>query len=146
VLALAGGAQKFYWYDFENDGVSSTNVQDNFGLIHDQWAQNGAYTPKPAYVAYAALCRMLTGSRFVRIASLNLGSVIEVEFQKHADVVAVLWPTGGSQTVLLPAGHALTLTTLMGNTRTLKPRNGQVALTLNRDPVYLTGLTSPSTP
>ena len=43
-------------------------------------------------------------------------------------------------TVSLPAQTAVTVTDIMGNTRTLQPREGKVQLTLTGSPIYVRGL------
>ncbi len=56
VLSLSAGVQKFFWYDFLNDGSELFNPEENFGLLRRPDA-SGYYTPKLAYTAYAVLIR-----------------------------------------------------------------------------------------
>ncbi len=70
LLALAQGTHRIFWYDFKDDGLNLKYNEHNFGLVHHEeffWA------PKPAYVAYAQLIRMLQGRRLVKYTSHPTG-------------------------------------------------------------------------
>ena len=50
---LAAGVDRLYFYDFHNDGLSSAERENNFGIV--RWN----YQPKPAYHAYKAMTEAL---------------------------------------------------------------------------------------
>ena len=43
-------AKTLFWYDFQDDGASAADKENNFGLIRAN------YSPKPAYVAAGGTC------------------------------------------------------------------------------------------
>ncbi|HEY7417672.1 MAG TPA: hypothetical protein VH593_20990 [Ktedonobacteraceae bacterium] len=134
VLSLAAGVQKFFWYDFLNDGTSALNDEHNFGLLHAPDA-SGLYTPKPSYVAYAVLIRELTNQTFVSSASIGDG-LYDMLFTNQ---IHVLWSTQGNHTITVNTTDPVTVTTMTGKTQTYVPSQGEVTLELSGDPIYLQG-------
>lgn len=134
VLCLAAGVHKFFWYDLLNDGTSTFNDEDNFGLL-SQPDYSGLYTPKPAYVAYAVLTRLLSGQHFIRSGSIGLG-IYDEQFSNN---IQVLWSAFGTPTVIVSTTMPITVTSMTGDSQSYTPSHGQVALTLSGDPIYLNG-------
>lgn len=134
VLSMAAGVQKFFWYDFLNDGTSSLNDENNFGLLHTPDAA-GRYTPKPSYVAYAVLTRELASQSFVGSESIGDG-LYDMLFTNQ---IRVLWSTVGNHTITVSTSDPVTVTTMTGKTQTYVPSHGEVTLGLSGDPLYLQG-------
>jgi hypothetical protein len=139
VLALAGGASRFFWYDFMNDGTDPTDNEDNFGIIRNADDPMGAYTPKPAYVAYAVLARELAGAQLVGEEPQSDSDLYSVRFNRGGTPVRVLWSADGSKDLTIASSSPLTVVDSMGNQRTLEPRDGDVYLTVSGSPLYLIG-------
>ncbi|MEU4237568.1 carbohydrate binding domain-containing protein [Actinoplanes sp. NPDC026619] len=116
VLALAGGVQKFFWYDLVGD--------QNFGLL-DQAGDD--YRPRPAYVAYATAIRLLTGRKPTSAADGD---------HRFGDL-AVLWSADSRKPVEVATTRPVVLTDVTGTSTTLYPSGGRVHLTLTGTPVYL---------
>lgn len=55
---VSGIEPRTFWYDFRNDGTDPFYFEHNMGVMQ----QDGS--PKPAYVAYATLSRVLEGLKF----------------------------------------------------------------------------------
>jgi len=69
-LTLASGnyCERWFWYDFQDDGTNATEREENFGLIESVNAEvPGA--AKPAYVAFAALNKLVGRSDYKSVAT-----------------------------------------------------------------------------
>ena len=144
VLSLAVRVDKVFWYDFVNDGAEDDKREQNFGLIHAAIDPNGAYTPKPGYVAYAVAARQLTGATFASKDSAPEG-VMNYRFSTASGDLRVLWlpedtdVNSASKSVVLKTSSTLTVTNMVGKTKTYTPINGEVYLTISGEPVYVSG-------
>ncbi|MFI7469148.1 sugar-binding protein [Nonomuraea sp. NPDC049646] len=133
VTALAKGVQRFFWYDFMNDGTDPALNEDNFGLVRNTADASGRWTPKPGYVAYAAMTRQLTGAAHVRQEAEG-----RQLFRKDGHDLRVLW-SAKPATVSLRTDAPLTVTDLAGASEVLRPLAGRVTLSLSSDPIYVRG-------
>ncbi len=134
VLSLAAGVQKIFWYDFLNDGNTTSQMEQNFGLLRLPDAA-GYYTPKPAYVAYAVLSRELASRSFSGSEAVAPG----IYDMRYSGNLRVLWSTPFGQNVALSTNSPVTATSMTGRTRTLVPSGGRIILNLSADPVYIQG-------
>jgi len=127
VLGLAGGVERFFWYDLVGD--------QSFGLLD----QDGAdYSPRPAFAAYAAAVRLLTGATFSGGGQLEASNIRAYRFAGPSrDDTAVLWTTDTQDAVAIPTSSPITLIDVTGIPSTLEPYQGAVHLTLTGTPVYL---------
>ncbi|MGG3574874.1 glycosyl hydrolase [Bacillus gobiensis] len=137
VLSLAEGVEKIYWYDFMDDGLDKAKIEDNFGIIRHGDDALGAYTPKPAYVAYSAMTRQLTDAVFEKKEEIAAG-VHSYKFKKGYSTVRALW-SETPQDVTIRTDCSLTVTDIMGQSKTVYPKNGRVYLALTGNAVYVKG-------
>jgi len=138
VLLLSKGVERMYWYDLMNDGTVKTETEHNFGLIRNAGDDKGAFTPKPAYVSYAAMTRELTGAQFT--GAENIGSnLYSYLFQSEGQPLRVVWSTGGPVDVSILTETPIVITDMLGRKETYVPHNGKVAYTLTKDPIYVRG-------
>ena len=91
----SGVEPRTFWYDFRNDGTDPFYFEHNMGIL----GQDGR--PKPAYLTYATLSRLLEGARLVgpmeagpgnfayRFAGAGARQVIAV-WNPHTDATAEL--------------------------------------------------------
>ncbi|NQX60539.1 DUF7594 domain-containing protein [Paenibacillus qinlingensis] len=137
VLQLASGIEKIYMYDLMNDGIETANNEHNFGMIRNLKDPLGAYTPKPAYAAYAAMTRQLTGWQFDSKDSTgsNLYSYL---FKQDQSKTRVVWATRDTLAAIAADGP-LQVTDMMGNTETFVPYQGYVYVTITDEPLYIKG-------
>jgi hypothetical protein len=143
VAALASGIQKLSIYNLQNKSTLNDS-EGAFGLIRHQDDTLGAYTPKPAFATHAALTRELTGAAFVEQEAVSPGLVYCYKFKKGETDVRVMYSLSGTGVNLYTSAKSINVVDVMGNSKTYKPVNGIVALTLDRDPVYVKGvLTTP---
>ncbi len=134
ILSLEAGVQKFFWYDFLNDGTDPSQVQQQFGLLR-QPDVAGRYTPKPAYVAYAVLIRELAHRLFIGSEAIAPG----IYGMRFSGNLRVLWSTPFRQNVVLSTNDPVTVSSMIGRMQTLTPSGGRIILNLSADPVYIEG-------
>jgi hypothetical protein len=131
VLSLASGVQKFFWYDYLNDGTAFYSSEQNFGLLRQPDAA-GRYTPKPSYAAYATLIRQLAHQSFISGGAIG-NSIYDERFSN----VHVLWSTDDHHTITVASSRPLSVTTMTGKVQTYTPSAGKVSLPLSEDPLYI---------
>jgi hypothetical protein len=134
MLSLSVGVEKFFWYDFLNDGTDSVLMEQNFGLLKRPDAL-GYYTPKPAYTAFAVLVRALAGRSFLRREPAPPG----VYHMRFSDDLHVLWSMPLNQPRAFAATGAVTSVSMTGKKQTVHPVAGKITLNLSRSPLYLQG-------
>jgi len=134
VLSLAAGVQKIFWYDFLNDGNTTSQMEQNFGLLREPDTA-GYYTPKPAYVAYAVLARELAARSFIGSETVAPG----IYAMRYSNNLRILWSTPFGQNVALSTNSPVTAVSMTGKTWTLVPSGGRIVLNLSIDPVYIQG-------
>lgn len=145
-MALAGGVQKFLFYDFLDGGTDPNYVEDHFGVLRLQDAA-GNYTPKPAYTAYAVLARQLANETFVESQNQSSTGIYDEAFSKdNTTNLRVLWTSSDKPASLtLSASSSITTVSMTGVSQTVQPVNGQVTLSLTGNPIYVLGATVPVT-
>lgn len=137
VIALAQGVEKIIWYNLMNDGLQADYNEHNFGLIRFKEDPLGAYTPKPAYVSYAAMTRQLTDAEFVEEEDYG-GSIQSFLFDKDGEEVRSVWSLNDTNAAVY-TGEPLAITDINGYTETFSPHDGKVYLTLNGEPLFMQG-------
>lgn len=135
VQALAEGVEKVFWYDLMNDGMDSGYHEHNFGILRNANDPKGAFTPKPAYAAYAAMTRELIGAQFVDRESFD-ANISSYKFNKDGQNLRVIWANTPVQTVI-STNSQIQIMDIMGNTETYTPMDGKVYLTLTEEPIYI---------
>lgn len=135
-LLLSCHVERIYWYlcrDYQNF-VS-------MGLLRNVNDPMGRYAVAPAYVAYATFIRQMEGAHFVRRADLGRFTYV-LRFERPDGPVFVCWATQPDH-VAFKSDKPVRVVDLMGVETTLTPANGQVALTLGEDVLYLHGAAEP---
>ncbi|MCM8814416.1 MAG: hypothetical protein NC931_00300 [Candidatus Omnitrophica bacterium] len=97
--------------------------------------------PKPAYVAIAAMTRVLDGAKFSRAIPVNSSVVYGLEFmRKDGKYVSSLWTIRGTRDIEIIYTNRVKgfLTDMMGNETFLTVKNNSVSLTISSEPVYIT--------
>lgn len=136
LCTIASGVQpRTFWYNFRNDGDDPFYFEHNMGIVQIDG------TPKPAYLAYATMTRVLGNRKFVRKRD-DLGEVFAAEFAAtdgSSQKVLAVWSAEKDLTVKIPvASKTITLINTIGESRPLESSNGQIELNLKAGlPVYL---------
>lgn len=132
---VSGVEPRTFWYNFRNDGQDPIYFEHQMGIIYQD------FTPKPAYLAYATLTRMLRGQRLAGPVPAPPG-VLAFRFRPTdggpGETLAV-WSPAADAALSLPttAKQARRVNTL-GEESSLPSAEGQVKLQLQRGaPVYL---------
>ena len=124
-----------FWYDFRNDGDDPIYFEHQMGIVYND------FSPKPAYLAYATLTRVLRGKRLVGPVSAPQG-VLAYRFKPTAggsgETIA-LWSPQADAVVELPiAGAQVTRINGIGEQSELEVQGGRVRVGLKKGaPVYL---------
>ncbi len=138
VLALANGVEKYFWYDFMNDGVNPLNKEHNFGIIRNASSQLGKNAPKPAYVSMATMTRALSSASFKKMETVAPG-VYSLVFEETGEEIRVLW-SDTPQQVTATAANTVTVTDMMGNLQDYESSAlGAMSLFVSEYPVFVKG-------
>ncbi len=134
VQAWSAGVERLFWYEFA-DGSDPYDPEHNFGLVY----QN--LTPKPAYVAYAVMARLLEGSAVPRTLSFDDQRLRAYEFCRVEECVVVAWALEDVR-VEWPVKDAAMIIDMMGTGLPLRPvpESGNAAINLGSSPIYIYGL------
>ena len=132
-LAHPDSIDRIFWYDFMNDGVDNTQIEENWGLIRNN-SDDAAYSAKPSYVALCALTSKLSGATF-NATITSLGSdVLAYQFKTDSGYLVVAWTTGSTKNLTATLSGNMVVTDIYGNATTY---SGTAPLTLTETPVYL---------
>ncbi|HEY5912603.1 MAG TPA: beta-galactosidase [Verrucomicrobiae bacterium] len=132
---ISGVEPRTFWYDFRNDGDDPVYFEHNMGIVQ----RDGR--PKPAYIAFATMARLLNEMRFVG-ARDDWPGVYSCEFTSTGSGggrVLALWRTGsdGEIEIPLPSGKAVWMNTV-GERRPVSATGGKCKLALrSNSPGYL---------
>ena len=117
---ISGIEPRTFWYDFRNDGDDPIYFEHQMGIVYSD------FRPKPAYIAYATLGRILEGKRFDRRLELAQG-VLACSFKPESggkDSVIALWSPGKDVIVDVPiAGDQVTRVNTVGERADLQVRD-----------------------
>lgn len=133
--AIAAGAEKIFWYDLLDDGTDLTQHENNFGLLRCKGTARGMgdYTPKPAYVAYGVMARMLDGFSFNQVSKTN--GIYDYTFVNNGRILhAVYSETSGNLTI--PARNEITVVNIMGESKSYLPQNNLLTIPVSQNVCY----------
>lgn len=126
--------------------------------------RNPLLTPKPSYVAWATMTRLLDSSKYVRYLDAGSHSLYALEFRRENAWVYPLWTVRGKRQLTATLGglgggkmavmrdyvmawltdagivggrNEVSLTDGMGNTAQLSPKGGKIAFEATTSPMYL---------
>ncbi len=121
-------------YDFMNDGSKPDDKESNFGMVHDD------YSPKPGFMAIAAMTRIIGNGKFVKNLSTNPEKYRIYFFDVNGKSVLAAWAVQGKSNVMLDVGaDRVEILDLMGNLQTVSVQEKKMKITLTESPVYLRG-------
>jgi hypothetical protein len=136
LCALVSGVEpRTFWYDFRNDGDDPLYFEHQMGIVYND------FRPKPAYLAYATLTRVLRGKRLIGAVPAPPG-VLAFNFKATAggsgETIA-LWSPQADAIVELPTrAKRVTRINGVGEQNELQVQAGRVSIELKQGaPVYL---------
>lgn len=132
---VSGVEPRTFWYDFRNDGDDPIYFEHQLGIMRQD------FSPKPAYVAYATLARVLRGLRLEGPVTVPQG-VLGFRFKPIAGGVGetiVLWsPQADAVVRLSVTGVGVTRVNGVGEQSVLRVVDGKASIALRKGaPVYL---------
>ncbi|MBM4085729.1 MAG: hypothetical protein FJ272_13145, partial [Planctomycetes bacterium] len=132
-LSLAAGVDKIFWHCFHSWGQDPNYNEHHFGLVRYDCS------PKPSFMAYAAMTRKLDGAKAAGEVTVGPG-VRALAFERAGQPITVLWSETERLTTLLKLDReTATLTDMMGNPKPLSAAMKLARLELTPDAVYLEG-------
>jgi hypothetical protein len=136
LCAIVSGVEpRTFWYDFRNDGDDPIYFEHQMGIVYND------FHPKPAYLAYATLARVLRGKRLVGPVSVPhgvLGFKFELTAAGSGETIALWSPQTDAQVALPTTGQQVTRINGIGEQSELQVKAGNVSVDLKKGaPVYL---------
>lgn len=136
ITALANGISMVNIYNLQNKDTLTNDRESNFGLIMNPDAKEGAYVPKPAFVAYATLIRSLSGTTFK--TEENQSNVFIYKFEGKGNSIRTMYAIKPKQAEVY-TNMRISVTDQMGNVKTLSPIEGKIMLPVNQYVIYIKG-------
>lgn len=95
------------------------------------------HTPRPAYVAYATMTRVLERAKYLGPVTGLSPAQRGFRFEKRGKVIRVLWDTKEQSRFTLSGVESGETINLMGGSSKLAPAEGKVSVQLGGDPIYV---------
>ena len=132
LVNLAYDVNLSIWYDWRDDGVDPTALEQNFGTLHHDLSL------KPTYLAAQTLLTTLDGYRFLRRIPLENPSDYLLLFQKDSQVAMALWTTGEARTLILPISvDDVRAVDMLGDEGVVESQGGGLVIEIGQAPRYL---------
>lgn len=142
VFKAAAGNGKFVWYDAVQDGLSETNREHNFGIIHS-WgypSETLRMRPRKAVVALANMNNLLTEAEYVDYEVRNLEDYsYHYKMRDGRDVYALFSSSMANFAGLKTDRESVTVIDLYGNERTLYAKDGVLNFVIGESTQYIVG-------
>ena len=144
VTALAGGAEKFFWYDLINDDPDPAKHEGNFGMYYQKASGVAAFQPKPVGYAQALMIARIGGRSLA--ADETAKGVQSVRFGDEKDAVRVVWAPKGEAEISVRSDVAVTVTTMNGAAKTIEPVDGVATVPVTVRPQFVESAIGSATP
>ena len=144
VTALAGGAEKFFWYDLINDDPDPAKHEGNFGMYYQKASGVAAFQPKPVGYAQALMIARIGGRSLA--ADETTKGVQSVRFGDEKDAVRVVWAPKGEAEMSVRSDVAVTVTTMNGAAKTIEPVDGVATIPVTVRPQFVESAIGSATP
>ncbi|WP_020098641.1 cellulase family glycosylhydrolase [Microbacterium sp. 11MF] len=141
--ALAGGAEKFFWYDLINDDPDPGKHEGNFGMYYQKSKGVAALQPKPVGYAQALMISQLQGRAFAASESVGKG-IQSHRFGDEANAVRIVWSPAGKGTMTLKSDVPVAVTNMNGATRSVAPVDGVVTIPVSPRPQFVQTSAAPA--
>ncbi|HWQ93367.1 MAG TPA: beta-galactosidase, partial [Clostridia bacterium] len=129
---VSGVDPRTFWYNFRNDGDDPIYFEHQMGIVYND------FRPKPAYVSYATLTRVLRGKVLDR--QLEAGKEVLAYRFKPANggqggVIATWNPIADGRVELPVPGSRVVRVNAMGETEPVEVNQGKVVIMLRKEAV-----------
>ncbi|WP_164716252.1 S-layer homology domain-containing protein [Paenibacillus whitsoniae] len=133
--AIAGGIKRMHWYDFQDDGTDSTNLEHNLGMI--DWYG----VPKPSYYAYYTLAKVLKDAQYIGVKANVDHPYYGYEYWDEGknQYITSLWAADESTktATFQTQDTGLTVVGIDGSYSYLPVSGGMASLTISGTPVFI---------
>jgi len=133
VIALSYGVKKVFWYELADNRIDVNDKEANFGILFSD------LSPKPAYVAYTILTRILSAAQFKEKIDLGIKDTYGYLFSRANDDVIVLWTINkeGQPIAFHINADKAKVVDVMGEENLVYAKEGNILLRLSQSPVYI---------
>lgn len=136
---LGHGAERLYWYEAADQRSNPVQGEVNMGLFRSDTAVLPlGNEPKPAAVAQVILASQIGGMESAEVEDLGKG--LESYIFSGADTSSrVVWATDPDKpvTLELTSGAPIRVTDIYGETKSQRPKDGKLTITVTDSPVYI---------
>ena len=136
LTAFSYGVEKYFWYDLVNDSTDGNQHEGNFGIFEQRRDGIQALPPKPAAFTQALLINELGGRGNPDRVDAGDGVKTAV-FGENGDKVRTAWTLEGERDATFSVSGPVEVTTMWGSTKTVKPKDGKVTVTVGSSPVFI---------
>ncbi|MER6524220.1 sugar-binding protein [Streptomyces sp. NPDC001508] len=138
-IATFHGVAKYYVYDLIDDGDDPSNTEHNFGLIHSGTNTLGAYTPKPAFAAWATATRQLAGAEPLAPVTTPSG-VTDLRYRTaDGQRVQAVWADKATTLAFPGATGNVLVTDMSGASHVVSPIDGKITVQAGVSPLWIRG-------
>ncbi len=136
LCAIVSGVEpRTFWYDFRNDGDDPIYFEHQLGIVYSD------FSPKPAYIAYATLTRVLRGKWLVGPVPAPQG-VLAFNFKParggSGETIALWSPQADALVEIPTTARRVTRVNGVGEQSELEVQAGRLSVELKKGaPVYL---------
>jgi hypothetical protein len=152
VIAQQNSVQHTSWFQFEDAFDDPNRLWSNAAIVRNYNSQMASYPPKPAYIAYRTLARLLAPMAPAGAGPLHThaydpskpydpsgNATYDYRYICGSETVDVLWRPADTIQATLPVapGKQVTLIHGDGTQQALSPASGGVALTIAQSPILI---------
>ncbi len=128
--------ERFFWYDFRNDGTNPDYTEHNFGLIKHA-ITGGICTPKRGFYAYRFAANHLEDKRFEKVIPVGAANYARL-FRNSRENVLIVWSTMSGMIALRDLPLTAVAQDVYGGFVPLERKGDLAFVRCSRSPVYLT--------
>lgn len=134
VISFSLGVEKFFWYELTDNHVSIQDKEANFGILYSD------FCPKPAFMAYVILGKLLEGASFENRLNFGSDTVFAYSFLRkdNKKKVLILWTTKDKEPLIVKTeGKKAVVKDMMGAVTVEETNRDSLEILLSPYPVYV---------
>lgn len=139
IMYKNAGVDKYFWYDFKNDGFKRKDQENSFGIIYNSAdTDNTPYSAKPAYVAFSNMNDKIGNANIEEFSQTAGGTQIYRFAREDGKKVWVLWNAEGTETANINVGESeIEVFDIFGNMKRMSGDSGEYGIEVSGEPVYI---------
>jgi len=131
--------EKYYWYDFQCDGLNETNKEHNFGLVNNWNDAHKPWAARKSYVAAAYMNDTFSGAEFIDKTEDEKNGYMYHYRNDGKDIYAVFSTDEVYTTGLATNKEQVTIADMYGNEEALYSSNGVLNILGGEEVTYIIG-------